>query len=215
MSDDLVWYACYGSNLCYERFVCYLEGGKAPGAQRKQKGARDASEPSDERAVFINHQLYFSQHSINWQKGGVAFLDPRRDESINTWGRVYLITREQFEDVFRQENNKPDLAIDWEALLADGKQTVGEGWYNHIIKTGELEEHPILTFTNATNMNERGINPPSDNYLQCIIDGLRETYNIGKDGVKKYFRDVRGVKDKIKPQKITMMWQRAVDAEEN
>lgn len=25
-NSDLVWYVCYGSNLCYERFMCYLTG---------------------------------------------------------------------------------------------------------------------------------------------------------------------------------------------
>ena len=24
--DDYVWYACYGSNLCHERFMCYITG---------------------------------------------------------------------------------------------------------------------------------------------------------------------------------------------
>ena len=26
-----VWYACFGSNILYERFNCYLEGGRIAG----------------------------------------------------------------------------------------------------------------------------------------------------------------------------------------
>jgi hypothetical protein len=211
MSDVKVWYVCYGSNLCYDRFLCYLEGGKAAGSRTKQPGARDSSEPTDERAVFIPYYLYFSQKSMNWHGGGVAFLDPRRDDSVQTLGRAYLISREQFEDVFRQENRNQDLCIDWDTLLNAGTQNLGDGWYHQIIKTGELEGKPILTFTHSGNSDERGINPPSEQYLRTIIAGLFETYNLGKEGMKKYLRDMRGIKDKIKPATITRLWQDVVD----
>ena len=184
--DDYVWYASYGSNLCYERFICYLEGGKAPGAKRKQRGARDNSEPIDERAVFIPHALYFSQHSRTWNDGGVAFIDPRKDPSIQTWGRAYLITRAQFEDVFFQENGSETEALDWTSLLAQGTLSHGDRWYHQILQVGELEDKPILTFTHSTNLEERGYNPPSDAYLQTIVNGICETYGMGKEGIKKY-----------------------------
>ena len=211
---DLVWYASYGSNLCYERFICYLEGGKAPGSKRKQRGARDASEPSDERAVFIPHALYFSQHSRSWGGGGVAFIDPRRDDAIQTWGRAYLVTREQFEDIFAQENGTPVEVLDWESLLEQGQLSNGDRWYHHILKIGDLEDKPILTFTNSTNPEERGYNPPSDAYLQTIVTGIFETYHMGKEGTKKYFRDVPGIKNKIKPGRIVKMWEEAMSADQ-
>ena len=25
--ENLVWYACYGSNIMYECFMCYIQGG--------------------------------------------------------------------------------------------------------------------------------------------------------------------------------------------
>jgi hypothetical protein len=33
-SQDQIWYACYGSNILQERFLCYIQGGD-PMAQRK------------------------------------------------------------------------------------------------------------------------------------------------------------------------------------
>ncbi len=209
--DDLVWYACYGSNLCFERFMCYLEGGKAPGAQRKNKGARDPSEPYEERAVFLPHALYFSQHSIVWQKGGVAFVDPRRNDEQQTWGRAYLITREQFEDVFRQENSSQELMVDWDTLLDSGSFTSGDRWYNHIVQTGELDGYPIFTMTNATNPTERKSNAPSAKYLQCIIDGIHETYCMGKEGTRKYLKDIPGIKGAFSGGQIAKMWQKTID----
>lgn len=214
MNDDRVWYACYGSNLCYERFLCYLEGGKAAGSKMKQQGARDATEPEDERAIFLPYHMYFSQKSINWRGGGVAFVDPRHDESAQTLARVYLITREQFEDVFRQENRNQELCIDWDNLLSSNSLSLGEGWYHHIIKSDELEGKPVLTFTHSKNSDERDLNAPSEQYLRTIIAGLFETYNLGKDGMKKYLRDIRGIKDKIKPATITRLWQSVVDEEQ-
>ena len=182
--------------------------------KRKQRGARDSSEPIDERAVFIPHALYFSQHSRTWNGGGVAFIDPRKDPSIQTWGRAYLVTREQFEDIFAQENGFPVEALNWDELLDKDQLSVGDRWYHQILRVGELEERPILTFTNDKNPEERGYNPPSDAYLQTIVTGICETYGMGKEGVKKYLRDVPGVKNKIKPGRIIKMWETAVEIDD-
>ena len=41
----LVWYACYGSNLLKERFLCYIRGGRPIGAQRTFYGCKNKKEP--------------------------------------------------------------------------------------------------------------------------------------------------------------------------
>ena len=53
MSDDLIWYASYGSNMDAGRLRRYLEGGAPPGATLVQPGARDASSPRDVRPVEL------------------------------------------------------------------------------------------------------------------------------------------------------------------
>ena len=41
-----VWYVSYGSNMAFERLVCYIEGGCPPGGVRTNPGARDPNLPS-------------------------------------------------------------------------------------------------------------------------------------------------------------------------
>ena len=39
--NDKVWYACYGSNLCAERFMYYIVGGHCPFNDKDYDGCRD------------------------------------------------------------------------------------------------------------------------------------------------------------------------------
>jgi hypothetical protein len=41
-----VWYACNGSNLNYERLLCYIKGGTAMGRSGANEGCRDQRPPS-------------------------------------------------------------------------------------------------------------------------------------------------------------------------
>jgi len=41
----LVWYASYGSNMCIDRFTCYLSGGAPSGARLAYPGCRDHRAP--------------------------------------------------------------------------------------------------------------------------------------------------------------------------
>ena len=103
MADDLVWYAAYGSNLWPERFACYLTGGTAPGSTTASPGARNPAPARATEASKCDHERFYAGESRRWHGGGVAFLatDPG---DHNTPLRLYLITTEQFEDVFAQEN---------------------------------------------------------------------------------------------------------------
>lgn len=210
-NNDLIWYACYGSSLSYDRFLCYLEGSKAAGASRKNKAARNSQEPVDERAYFIPHALYIAQKSLMWDRGGVAFLKPTSDPKVQTWGRLYLICREQCEDIFRQDNAQADAVLDWDCILNQqpSATTIGEGWYNTVLHIGELEGKPIITFTSSQIHN---VNSPSESYMQMFIDGLHDCYGIGKEGVKSYLKNIPGIKGgKYSNKKIDQMWERALE----
>lgn len=106
MKKELVWYASYGSNLLRSRFMCYIRGGRPKSSSKGYRGCTDKSEPLKDKPVRIPHELYFSGRSSVWGGGGggVAFIKPTRaSKGEFTLGRMYLITREQFTQVVRQE----------------------------------------------------------------------------------------------------------------
>jgi hypothetical protein len=193
--SELVWYVAYGSNLLLDRFACYILGGKPPGGTRRCAGARDPSPPLAEGAQFLPHRLYFAHEARGWQGGGVAFVDPSPDPTTQTLGRRYLITREQFVDLLRQENIDPELDLPLD-LDPQGRTRVGDGRYGLVLGLGEFEGHPLLACTNSSSVAEAPINPPSKPYLQCVIAGLRETFALNKQGVRKYLEGVPGIAER-------------------
>src|SRR5579862_610370 len=107
----MVWYAAYGSNLCAERFGCYIAGGIPPGRTDPCRGARDRTLPRRDRPLAIPHRLYFTGTAKSWG-GSPSFVDLVRDPDGPTHGRAYLITWEQFEDVVAQENGRRTSPIE-------------------------------------------------------------------------------------------------------
>ena len=51
--NNLVWYACYGSNLLKKRFLCYIQGGKIEGCKKSYFGCDDKSPPIDVENILI------------------------------------------------------------------------------------------------------------------------------------------------------------------
>ncbi len=152
MSENYVWYACYGSNMLKERFMHYIKGGVCRFNGACYRGCNDIADPVDERPFTIPHELYFGKSSPKWGSGGVAFLNPEKDESIVTLSRIYTITREQFDDIQAQE---------------------GLGWYDEVLELGKLDGIPVKTFTHSSIVVK---NRPCDSYIDVIRLGLRETY---------------------------------------
>ena len=105
VSDDhLVWYATYGSNLLRERFDCYIQGGQPAGAGNTYKGCREKANARETRRVVLPYSLYFAERSKTWG-GAIAFIR-RSISDARTYGRMYLVTYGQFNDVVRQENGR-------------------------------------------------------------------------------------------------------------
>lgn len=145
-----VWYACYGSNISFDRFRYYITGGTYPLTGKTYPGCRDKTLPTESTPILIPYEMYFGNESRSWGRCGVAFLDISKPSVII--GRAYLITDEQFEDVHRQEG-----------LTSD--------WYDKIVDLGVDRGYPIKTFTNSIRRQE---NRPSAVYLQEIERGMRE-----------------------------------------
>ena len=129
--DNLVWYASYGSNLLYSRFMCYIKGGTPEGSTKLCPGCSDKTPPQDRRQKTIQHELYFAKNSPSWKGKGVAFIKSHKDDNTKTRGRMYLITKEQFTQVVRQENgrtpNYSRITIDFEKTIAQGESMIKGG----------------------------------------------------------------------------------------
>lgn len=163
VNKQYVWYACYGSNLLKERFMHYIKGGVCRFNGASYSGCKDKSEPLEDRPCIIKHELYFGNSSGKWDGGGVAFLTPTRDETVETLGRMFLISEEQFKDVQSQE---------------------GFYWYNEVLDLGMEAGYPIKTFTHSTVYNR---NKPSMKYINVVREGLHETYPDKSDKEISYY----------------------------
>lgn len=169
----LVWYTAYGSNMCAERLSCYLAGGRPPGASRTYRGARDPRMPGRSRAVELPGVMYFATHSPVWDGGGRAFYDP--DAPGTVWARAHLLTAAQFSDVAAQEMDAPTgRDLDLAPVLAAGRDRLGPGRYETIVHAGDLDGHPLLTFTAPWRLPDVPPVPPSAPYLRVIAAGLHQ-----------------------------------------
>lgn len=148
--DNYLWYASYGSNLNYNRFMDYINS------------CDDTTPPIASKQVLINHKLYFANKSCIWENKGVAFIDPKEDKNEVTLGRMYLITKDQFEQIKLFEGSK----------------------YQNKVRLGTYDGKEIVTFTDYE-VNEENL--PSERYVEIIQKGLRETYkSLSKDQIIKY-----------------------------
>jgi hypothetical protein len=189
MPLDAVWYAGYGSNLDAERFHCYLLGGCPPGAARTYPGAREPGEPLDSRPFTMTGRVAFAWKSPTWG-GGVAFHEP--DADGETLARAYLVTVGQFADVLEQEmGREPTVDRDLTEVLGDGRHTVGPGRYETLHLAGELDGHPVLTFS-TPDVDPLGLRAPAPAYVETMARGLRETHDLAIDELVDYLMACRG-----------------------
>lgn len=134
--SEYVWYACYGSNLSRERFMIYINR------------CEDQTPPVEDRPYLFNHSIYFAKHSTTWE-GAKAFLDDT--EPGLAYGRIYKVTREQYEGIKLQEGSD----------------------YRKPLFLGMIDEISVYSFTDFQK-NEKKM--PSDDYYNVILKGLKECY---------------------------------------
>ena len=97
--------------------------------------------------------MYFAKSSPSWEHKSVAFLDCSKPGK--SYGRAYLVTQEQFKDIWRQEGPS-------------------DNWYGEPIKLEDIDGIPARTFTNKYFLND--FHDVSESYLEVIKLGLKETY---------------------------------------
>ncbi|HEY9184965.1 MAG TPA: hypothetical protein VIM94_06555 [Salegentibacter sp.] len=194
--EHKVWYACYGSNLLEERFRCYIGGGQPKGAHRIYPGCTNKTFPTRTKGLLINREMYFAKISKTWSGGGAAFIKSDFDKNVETLGRMYLITSQQFVDLVQQEIKfEGDFDINLEKVIKEGSLDMkNKSWYGQINHLGEEEGYPIFTFTNEEYL-ENEINAPNEHYLKIIIEGLKETYQMTDTEIENYLKTKEGIKD--------------------
>ncbi len=195
-NKEYVWYLSYGSNLNKNRFNCYLSGGQPVGSMESEKGCRDRAAPLKARGKTIPHEMIFAGSSTRWNDKGVAAIDPKEDPTALTYARMYLVTKDQFFDLVKQENYIPlDQMLHWTLPKAgESKVMFPNNWYGKLLHMGEEEGYPIYTFTFPGDFQQLKINPPDRSYIKIIQRGLEETHIFSLWEVEKYLIQLRGIK---------------------
>jgi hypothetical protein len=185
-----VWYASYGSNLCRDRFLCYVQGGRPVGASRGYGGARDSTPPTDDRPMTLPGDVFFAWTSRTWG-GGIAFYDAHAQGSA--LARAYRVTEQQFADVAAQEmRREPGEDLDLTEVMANTRHELGPGRYETLHLVGELDGEPVLTFT-APDPSAMDHQPPTPAYLALLARGLEESHGLSEPEVVSYLRDRPGL----------------------
>lgn len=185
-ADRLVWYVAYGSNMCADRFRCYLAGGSPAGStSRWYPTCAAGTDILDDRPVRVPHRLFFARRSRNWAGGGVAFLDVRRDADPAGYGRAWLLTLTQFRHLATQENAGCDVHLPAEALHGPPREIRPDGWYRILLPLGRLDGHPMVTLTGRP----KPPHPPHPAYLATVRAGLHEAWPaLDREEVDAYLR---------------------------
>lgn len=189
----VIWYVAYGSNLARERFDCYLAGGRPRGGARVYTGCRDTSPARAERPLLLPGGIYFALTSLTWG-GGMAFYDPLLPGRAAAY--AYLLTPGQLADVIAQEMRR-DVGedLDLSEAVETGRQQVGPGRYETVVKVGERGGHPMLTFTAPHGAADAELNPPSAAYLGMLGAGIRQAHGWPVDRTVTYLLRCPGVRD--------------------
>lgn len=194
-APSLVWYASYGSNCSRPRFLTYLRGGRPPGSDWEQLGARDPSDPLDDGPVEFAQSVCFAGHSPRWG-GAPAFLEHRTATGAGALGRRYLITREQFADVLAQESRRPIGSLDLpdlDALTAGDRTVVGDSFYDALVILDPVDGVPCVSFTSPAAPEQREPTAPSEPYLRTIVTGLADIHPLDATTIARRICDAPGV----------------------
>lgn len=183
-----VWYVAYGSNLCESRFLAYINGSDGT-IWPRARGCRDKTSPSRDISGEIPGSIYFAERSISWDNGGVAFYDPTLKDSI-TLVRMYLVTLDQFNDIFLQENglDAGDITATITNLSVGSSVVHGTGWYCEIWRLADVNCFPAFTFTSPVRKHQAVQVAPSRKYVEVIAEGLRSAHGKSENEALDYLR---------------------------
>lgn len=191
-----VWYLSYGSNMNRERFLCYIKGLQYKNHPNPEQGCRDQSMPLDERSITIENELFFALQSSRWNNMGVGFITEKKQHGAKTFARIYKITKEQFEDVVKQENRldvHEDLDIDYNLLRKQGSYCLfDDRFYGRLLMVDEIEGIPVYTFT--INQIPKEYSKPTPYYIETIVSGIKSNFDHENELIYHAFKDLNGIR---------------------
>lgn len=187
MSEELVWYAAFGSNLSRARLGCYVAGGTPAGARRAYEGCRDRTAPRAHRTLALPGHLRFAGQSSVWG-GGMAFYAPSGGGTVHA--RAYLLRLEQLVDLVAQESRHP---VGTTLVLADAGDTRHglSSVYDVLMDLGRLDGHRVLTLSSS---RHHPLNPPSGAYVRTVADGLADGFDLDADARVAYLASAAGMR---------------------
>ena len=77
-NSDLVWYACYGSNVYSERFKHYIIGGQFRGRGRDLDPCEDPTLWRDSKVIRVPGRMHFAKEKSGWEATGSRFSVRKR-----------------------------------------------------------------------------------------------------------------------------------------
>lgn len=119
INNDYAWYACYGSNLCQERFDLYLKDISAKAYAQRE--------------YMFDKKIYFAKDSPSWFDKGVCFLD--LNEKDKSYGWMYLVKQEDVIKLSEKEGSS------WYPVQFIKKDEYGIDIYTVTLKNREDPDH--------------------------------------------------------------------------
>ena len=153
-SEKYVWYVSYGSNMLFDRFRYYIEGGLCPYNGKNYMPCKDSSLPIRSMTIEIPYDMYYANYGIgSWKNSAVSFLDVSKPgKSV---GRAYLIKESQLSEIHQKEGNS-------------------ESWYPDTVEFDSIEGIRAYTFTNKSIRERVGFDKVSAAYYRTLVMGLCE-----------------------------------------
>ncbi|MFC7330913.1 histone deacetylase [Marinactinospora rubrisoli] len=186
-----------------ERLACYIEGGTPPGGSRANPGCRDRRPPRAVRPLWLPGGVYFALRSPMWG-GGLAGYDPGLPGAAPAC--AHLVTAGQFADIAAQEMYRPPgTDLDLAPVLRTGRHLLGPGRYETMLHVGDLDGHPILTFTASWTQADVAPTAPSAGYLRAIGAGVRSAHGWSPARVGGYLAGRPGAAGHWTPERVTAL----------
>ena len=130
-----------------------------------------------------------------------------------TYGRMYLISDDQFNDIVRQENgmevNGKRFVPPFDELRKTESFVLpGDRLYGLLLNVDTVDGWPVITFT--TPSSDLKIGAPSKAYTKVIVTGLKETYPaMTSKEICRYLLRAEGVRERI-PAHELLRWVQEV-----
>lgn len=120
-------------------------------------------------------------------------------------GVGYLVSGQQFADIVSQEMRRPPgTSIDILPALRTGRHALGSGRYETLLYCGDLDGHPIVTFTSGDRLSGSA---PSAHYLRTVLAGLIGGHGMSLSAAAGYLAGRPGI-GQWSPQRIEALLHR-------